>query len=595
MFLPLAGEGEIGGWGLEAGGRGLDSGYDVYLESDGGGRWMGHVLDLPGCFVRAENRELALAALPAAIGEYHDWLRRHGEEADLRAKPGTLNVAETVEGVGPFEPGDKAALFAPEQRPLGREEMARMLRFAGYNRADLLALVRPLPADIREWRPNPDAMSINGILRHIGNAEQWYVSRLVEPDTLPEQWANDEDMPLFEFLEMTRHTATACLRQLSDEELSRVVVPQHFADQPDEPWTARKALRRLLEHEREHTGHIRGILAAWRLHLLARLAAERAAFLRAYVSLNEEVLTTSPVVEQWTAKDLLAHVGAWDAFQVERMSVVMDGRLEEMPQVGGEAGMAARNAVLYERYRDIPLEQALAICLKERGGFLAMLARIPDVELHRELEFPWGGLSRMAVWAELRYQHDAEHTGHLSSWRESLPPDGRRRIGPKYLLRAYLKAARKEFLAAAALVPDAERNSRPVCGVWTLKDLVGHLTDWEKVGVEGLQQLVAGATPEFDVSIPDFDSFNARNAAARREQPWDEVWADFEATRQRLLDLFDQLAADDLQRTFVAPWGREINGYIWMLVWAGHDREHAIDLRGSLQLPGWPERLVSHG
>ncbi|HEX6383612.1 MAG TPA: DinB family protein [Anaerolineae bacterium] len=568
--------------------------YDVYLESDGKGRTMAHVLDLPGCFVRADRREAALSALTGAIRDYNDWLRRHGEAVDSSAEPIILNVAETSEGIGPFDPGDKAALFAPERRPLGRNDLERTLQLAAYNRADLLALVRPLPDDIRQWRAHPDAMSIKRALRHIGNAEQWYVSRLVQPDTLPSQWADDEDMALFDFLEMTRRTAAARMRQLSDEELSRVVVPQHFADLPDEPWTARKALRRLLEHEREHTGHIREILATWRLHLLARLAAERASFLRSYISLNEETLATSPVVEQWTAKDLLAHVGVWDAFQAERMSLVLDGRPDEVQQVGGEAGMAARNAELYERYCDVSLEQALAICLKERSGFLATLARVPDVELHRELEFPGGGRTRMAQWAEWRYQHDAEHAGHLTQWRETLPQEVRRRIGPKYLLRAYLRAARKEFLAAAALVSPAERNSRPVCGVWSLKDLVGHLTDWEKVGVDGLQQLVAGDTPEFDESIPDFDTFNARNATARRDQSWDEVWADFEATRQVLLDLFDKLTDEELQRTFVAPWNRPLNGYVWMLVWPGHDQEHAIDLRGSLQLLGWPERLVAH-
>ena len=573
----------------------MESRYDVYLEGDDQGRWMAHLLDLPGCFVRADSREAALAALPAAIGDYHDWLRRHGEDVDDPAGSITLNVAEIGGRVGPFDPGDKAALFGPERRPLSREEMEYTLQLAGYNRADLLALVRPLSDEIRQWRAHPDAMSINRALRHIGNAEQWYVSRLVAPETLPPQWADDEHMPLFDFLEMTQRTVAERLRQLSDEELGQVVVPQHFAVQPNEPWTARKVLRRLLEHGREHTDHIGEILAAWRRHLLARLAAERVTFLRAYVSLNEETLTTIPVVEQWTAKDLLAYVGVWDTFQVERMSLVLAGRTDEVEQVGGEAGMAARNAELYERYRDVPLEQALAIGLKERSGFLAMLARIPDVELHRELEFPWGWRTPMALWAELRHRHDAEHAGHLSQWRETLPQDSRRRVGPRYLLRAYLKAARQEFLTAAALVPEAERDSRPVCGVWTLKDLVGHLTDWEKVGVDGLQQLVAGVTPEFDEPIPDFDSFNARNAAVHRHQPWEQVWADFEATRRTLLDLFDQLTDDQLQCTFVAPWGRPLNGYVWMLVWPGHEQEHAIDLRGSLQLPGWPERLVSHG
>ena len=34
-----------------------------------------------------------------------------------------------------------------------------------------------------------------------------------------------------------------------------------WTDHPSEPWTARKALRHLLEHEREHTAHIVEVLA----------------------------------------------------------------------------------------------------------------------------------------------------------------------------------------------------------------------------------------------------------------------------------------------------------------------------------------------
>jgi hypothetical protein len=54
----------------------------------------------------------------------------------------------------------------------------------------------------------------------------------------------------------------ARLRRLTDAERAAVVVPTAWAHTPGEPWTAHKALRRLLEHEREHTAHIREVLAA---------------------------------------------------------------------------------------------------------------------------------------------------------------------------------------------------------------------------------------------------------------------------------------------------------------------------------------------
>jgi hypothetical protein len=37
-------------------------------------------------------------------------------------------------------------------------------------------------------------------------------------------------------------------------------------------------------------------------------------------------------------------------------------------------------------------------------------------------------------------------------------------------------------------------------------------------------------------------------------------------------------------RPFIAPWDSPINGYFWVNVWAGHDHEHAHDLRQALGL-----------
>ena len=54
--------------------------------------------------------------------------------------------------------------------------------------------------------------------------------------------------------------------------------------------------------------------------------------------------------------------------------------------------------------------------------------------------------------------------------------------GAKAHLLASLNETRAKLLAAVSLVPDTERESRPVCGHWTLKDLLGHIADWEAFG-----------------------------------------------------------------------------------------------------------------
>ena len=251
--------------------------YSVYLETADDGRCMAHVPDLPGCFVRAPTRDEALSGVLEAILEHLDWLRRHGEPVPSAEESFEFKIAGESRGYGPFDRRSAAALFPPDWESITPKEVARHFRLMAYARADLLALVRDLPDEVLDWQPDPQSFNIRRLLRHVGNAEKWYVSRIVPPETLPPEWERDKDLAplsIIEFLEMTRRTAVARLERLTEEERADVFYPVGWTDHPDEPWTARKVLRRFLEHEREHTRQVQGILTAWRAHLLARLAAE---------------------------------------------------------------------------------------------------------------------------------------------------------------------------------------------------------------------------------------------------------------------------------------------------------------------------------
>jgi predicted RNase H-like HicB family nuclease/uncharacterized damage-inducible protein DinB len=241
--------------------------YRVYLEIADDGRCLAHVPALPGCIVLASTRAEALERLPEAIRDHHAWLRRHGEDAPLPDEPVTFEIAGESVGSGPFDPGDPAALLPPDRDPLGCEEMEQLFRLMAHSRTDLLMLVEGLSDELLDWQPAPEAFTLRSLLRHIGNVEEWYVSRLVSPETLPPEWEEDERLPLFEFLEMERRTVVARLRQLSAEERSAVYHPTSWTDHPDEAWTARKALRRAVEHERQHATQARRILRAYRQRL----------------------------------------------------------------------------------------------------------------------------------------------------------------------------------------------------------------------------------------------------------------------------------------------------------------------------------------
>lgn len=556
--------------------------YSLYLELDSSGACLAHVPDLPGCIAPGKNRKDAIAKTPKAIREYFAWLKRHGEKVRVPKK-----VALRVAGLsrdGPFTPGDRAALFKPDRAPLSREEMVTYFRRATYSRADLLALVRGLPNDVLDWKPEEDSMSIRRILRHIGNAEEWYVSRIVKPETLPPEWKGDDELSIFKFLAMERRTVLRRLRQLTDDERSGVFYPKRWTEHPDEPWTARKALRRLLEHEREHLDHIREVLVAWRAELVAHLAAERARLFWTVLGVDDATLTTQPVAEEWTVKELLAHIGAWDDIHCQRAELTAAGREAELPEIH----LNELNATLFAQHKKLTLAEAVELCVRARARYLTALARIPDQALHRKpaVKGVWP-IRRRTIW---RYRHDAEHIVEWNKWRKrSRLKTG---IGPKSLLLAALEAARDDLLATAALVPPDECETRPLVGKWTLKDVMGHVADWEWQCVMGLRDVARGRNPNIDIdSESDTDRVNAAMVKARHGQLWEDVWNDLFAARRALLRILDRMDQETLSRPFVSPWRTDDTAYRWARSWMSHDLEHAAEIRAALGLQ-WPEKLL---
>jgi len=86
----------------------------------------------------------------------------------------------------------------------------------------------------------------------------------------------------------------------------------------------------------------------------------------------------------------------------------------------------------------------------------------------------------------------------------------------------------------------------------------------------------------------DFDAWNQAHYEARRDQPWDDVWADLRAAREKLLGVLEGDGMDqaDLSRSFPLPWGSGVTAYDWLCVYLPHDREHARDLSDAAA-PWW--------
>jgi hypothetical protein len=325
-------------------------------------------------------------------------------------------------------------------------------------------------------------------------------------------------------------------------------------------------------------------ITARRTELHARLAAERANVFYVLRGLDED---------GWTGRDILPHLGYWDAFYADRIQRIADGRRMEIDLPADDEARDDLNAAARHMFSPMNWGQAVAVAVKERNGLLATLSRTPDDVFFGRFYLGQGRRASPATWTRARSAHDADHAARIAQWRDTLSPHTapRKPVASKAILRPFLAASRRELMALAGLIEVGERHTRPVCGAWTLRDVFSHLTVYEFTAVTALRDLSAGRTPHFEKTIRNFDAFNEAQALARRDVEWPQTLDDFRAVRKALVTLIDTLPDAGLMQPFIAPWGSLITGYQYVFGLAIHEQEHAAVLRRALRLPALPRRL----
>jgi predicted RNase H-like HicB family nuclease len=217
--------------------------------------------ELPGCFARAPTREEAMAKLPAEIAGHLAWLHASGEVDPTRGRRASVVAVEEIVTHADVRDGDSEALFSTDRPPLSPEEVEDVVRLLAASRASLLESIADVPAPlfdaadprrVRDCFYGPAPASIRAALEHIARAEGYYASRTLPTDEScrreVERYASIADgaTDVFALLAAMRTIAIARFRALRSEPRTDVVV------HAGEEWTPRKALRRMILHERMH-------------------------------------------------------------------------------------------------------------------------------------------------------------------------------------------------------------------------------------------------------------------------------------------------------------------------------------------------------
>ena len=105
---------------------------------------------------------------------------------------------------------------------------------------------------------------------------------------------------------------------------------------------------------------------------------------------------------------------------------------------------------------------------------------------------------------------------------------------------AALRDSWRQWDDASSDLDDTALLEPGVIGRWSTKDLLGHISAWEKKAIEHVERVQRGEPPS-GVGDAGVDAFNERQAALRLEWPLDRVREDFAATRRRLSELISAM------------------------------------------------------
>jgi len=233
--------------------------YDLYLESGPKRRkTMVHVLDLLGCTAQGPTTEAALDATPEAMRAYLRFLQPHGEAVDPEA-PFTSAVVQHVTEGNWLGNGDPTPGFAPDFRPLSAEDLRMYLRRLAWMQESLLEPAREVPREQLDAEPADGGRSLARIVEHIAESQATYLRYIVgKVDGLSEAlravqtalhvsrftFHEADDLPAA--LIRLWQLCASRLEAMTDAERTQPV--QHG----QVTWTARRGLRRMLEHAWEH-------------------------------------------------------------------------------------------------------------------------------------------------------------------------------------------------------------------------------------------------------------------------------------------------------------------------------------------------------
>jgi hypothetical protein len=148
--------------------------------------------------------------------------------------------------------------------------------------------------------------------------------------------------------------------------------------------------------------------------LIAECDKEWAHVERICAGLREADMLT-PVQGEWSVKDILCHISAWEKYLLDRLGYVLSGQKPLYPVMINWDDVHRFNAQVYAENKDRPLNSAILEFCTLYKGLMTVLEAMNDAQLSQpyDYDFPDDRISLVQLIRANTFEHYREHCAEL--------------------------------------------------------------------------------------------------------------------------------------------------------------------------------------
>ncbi len=121
--------------------------------------------------------------------------------------------------------------------------------------------------------------------------------------------------------------------------------------------------------------------------LLSDIEREWAHIERLCFGMSEQEMLTSPAEGEWSPKDTLCHISAWEKYLLDRLAFVLSGQQPHYPQMFTWDDVHRFNAQVFIENKDRPLNSVIIEFRSLYRGVMTVLEAMSDAQLNQSYSY----------------------------------------------------------------------------------------------------------------------------------------------------------------------------------------------------------------